>query len=487
MYPIYFEQAHNQLSLNDYLQLQALLRQEQAEREHRLLQEYKKQQEQRRIQKAMHRLQVMTELYRRREQEELAIQAYYAKKKHEEEQKRRRLIEQQKRLLIQRQQQQQREYAAALQQRQEYEDYCNRMALALQQQHQQEQQQKSASYAHPCQALSAAAAALNNAGEHESEEESEAEEDEESHQHQLASLINLIFGAQQEHGQEAEKKPVQEPTQEPTTKQVEQKVEPEQENQEQYTMSLDQFVDYISKKAQALDDSDNEEQEGAADEEMEEDDTALLAMEHIDDDESMDEEEDDFEHIDNEEQEDIAALAIEHIDEHEEDEEVPSLVNSNGNLQELVNNILTVSDNEEESNESQFPDEDPVKIAKYDALSRIEQELNEIRQNHEDHVLNIALDFSDALQHNNERSESPDSLITATTAANREFLGYEDQIMKILLRLDMIGSDGDESIRNERKNLVKIAEQMLDKLDEFKQKEWERVSCSSHSDEEMDL
>ncbi|CAO3608831.1 unnamed protein product [Mucor hiemalis] len=495
MYPIYIEQPRSQLSLNDYLQLQALLRQEQAEREHRLLQEYKKEQERRRIEKAMHKLQVMTELYRRREQEELAIQAYYAAKKEQEQRRRQQqLIEQEhkKRLLLQRQRQQQQEYFAALQQRQQLEEQWNLMALVAQQ---QQQQQKSAEYANPLHALATAAAAARceDTIEEESESETEAEE-ETSRQIQLDALVKLIFGAQNDEAPEkCEKAEQKQPEQklpeqkqpeqkqpeqkQPEQKQPEQK-QPEQKQEEQYAtaMNLDQFVDYISQRVQALDDEDSEEEEVDDQEEDMEEDTAMLAIEHIDDNESMDE--DDFEHIENEQ--DLLAVAAEHLEDDEED--VPALVESTHDIQELVNEILTNEDHEDDEL-SQFPTEDPVKIAKYDALHRIESELNEIRQSHEDKVLHAVLDFSDAL--NNERAASPEhSLITATTSANREFLGYEDQIMKALLKLDMIQSNGDKEIRNERKALVRMAEEMLDKLDEFKQREWERVSCSSHSEDE---
>lgn len=261
---------------------------------------------------------------------------------------------------------------------------------------------------------------------------------------------------QEKSGDQPESNPKQEQEQEQEQERDESEINQQQQEQEQetdtmeeQTISLDDFVNYISKKAQELDDIDN-------------------------DDDAMEEDE-----------QDLAASAIQHIDENEEDEskdspmqedEMPPLVNSTESLHHLVNDILTNTTNDEPF--SNFPEEDPVKIAKFEALSRIEQELDEIRQQHEDHILHVTLDFS-----SDGRSSSPD-IISASTAQNREFLGYEDQIVKILLKLDMIESDGDEHIRNERKALVKRAEIMLDKLDEYKQKEWERVSCSSHSDNE---
>ena len=167
-------------------------------------------------------------------------------------------------------------------------------------------------------------------------------------------------------------------------------------------------------------------------------------------------------------------------DEHVE-EEVPALVESTSDIQELVHDVLNAAS--EEEHVSPFPQEDPVKIAKYDALSRIQQELEQLQAHQQEHGFDIELDFSEALQHG---EDSDTASLTATTPANREFLGFEDQLVKTLLKLDMIESDGDEGIRKERKALVKMAEKMLDSLDDFKQKEWERVSCGSHSaDEDM--
>ncbi|KAG2192454.1 hypothetical protein INT46_008891 [Mucor plumbeus] len=437
----YFQQQQQyqrrpQLSVGDYVQLQLLLRQEQAQREQAVL--YKKQQEeQRRLEKALYNLEVITELQRRREQEELAIEAYYAAKKRRQQQE--------EALLRHRRQQEEAYYNAILEQRKqqqiEQQNYLRVLALQHQQQQQQQQQAiKSAEYANPCHILAAATIEQDV-----SDSESEADQELEVAK-QLESLVRLIFGQQDVQEQEQE----QEQEQHEPVIDEQQQQEQETDTREEQTVSLDDFAHYISKKAQELDDIDN-------------------------DDDAMEEDE-----------QDLAVSATQHIDDHEEDEsedsvmeedEVPALINSTESLHHLVNDILTNTTTNDEPF-SNFPEEDPVKIAKFEALSRIEQELDEIRQQHEDHILHVALDFSP-----DGRSASPDT-ISASTAENREFLGYEDQIVKILLKLDMIESDGDEHIRNERKALVKRAEAMLEKLDEYKQKEWERVSCSSHSDNE---
>ncbi|KAI8967741.1 hypothetical protein BDF20DRAFT_898966 [Mycotypha africana] len=64
-------------------------------------------------------------------------------------------------------------------------------------------------------------------------------------------------------------------------------------------------------------------------------------------------------------------------------------------------------------------------------------------------------------------------LLTASTDANRQFLGSEDELMRVMLKLDAIESNGDEEIRLRRRGLVKQCEHMLDCLDQLKQAQWE--------------
>ncbi|KAI9472231.1 MAG: hypothetical protein EXX96DRAFT_583336 [Benjaminiella poitrasii] len=436
MYPVYLEQSpfttayQPHWSIDDYAQLQYMLRQEQARRQQAYaLQAYREQQqqlEQRRLQKALYRLQVMTELQRQRDAEELAIRAYYEEKQRQ----------QQKQIELLRHR---RLMATAGQDRRLYEalysdshagPFCNTFEC-----------QKSPVVAPSSSTTAALHHDMEDVSDSETEEDAQVDEN-------MESLIRFIFGQQQQEQEE------QEDEEEEQQQQEEEDEEPEadasepmeaEESQEQ-VMTLDEFADYISKKAHELDDKEDEAME---EEEEEEGWTEVATMEEPNDTE----------------------------------EEMPELVNeTTGSVQNLVNDILTStrSTSEQEDDNSPFPKEDPVKLAKFEALSRIEQELDAIRQEHEDHVLHVSLDFSPS---DTNRASSPDRL-DATTLENREFLGYEDEIMKLLLKLDTIESDGDEDVRNERKALVKRAENMLEKLDEFKQREWERVSCSSHSDEE---
>ncbi|RCH94055.1 hypothetical protein CU097_012466 [Rhizopus azygosporus] len=392
------------LSLDDYVQLHRLLRQErQAAMYHA--------QQQRRIQRALYNLEVMTELYRRRQEEERAIRAYYEQK----ERQRQELIRQQQ--LAQQQQQQQR-YLAALE-----EHYMN---CYYPQKHQEPFAHHSTFYQ-----------------ESEPEEEEDEDDNEDVRTQQLAALVKLIFGTQDEttrHEEPAHDVPLYKESQFGEVKQQapfeakhnEVKHEEPETTMEKAKPYGDMALDDTETKDTNLD-STNDPMEEDLDDEM--------------------------------------ASA---------DEDVPSLIEPTENIKGLVSEILDASV-ENHSDFSVFPEEDPVKLAKYEALSRIEQELKDIQQKHEKHILGNTLDFplsSDG------RPLSPDAL-TATTANNREFLGYEDEIMKVLLKLDTIESDGDEDIRNERKNLVKQAEGLLGTLDEYKQREWERVSSASEDEDAL--
>lgn len=111
--------------------------------------------------------------------------------------------------------------------------------------------------------------------------------------------------------------------------------------------------------------------------------------------------------------------------------------------------------------------EDPVKVEKRKQLDKIRQQLRDIQQEREPAILVSPLQFT--------KNEQGTLNLTANTPNNRAFLGYEDEIMRAMLKLDTIESEGDDDIRNERKSLVKQAESMLERLDEHKQKEWEKV------------
>ncbi|EIE82145.1 hypothetical protein G6F46_010247 [Rhizopus delemar] len=398
--PVYIRPAANHmhnyssLCLDDYAQLHHLLQQAQFEKEAAMYEE----QQRRRIQRALFNLEVLTELHRRREQEERAIRAYYERKERERQE------------WLRRQQ-----YLAALQ-----EDFFNHRPTTYSKYHEDP-------FAHQQMRFATVP-----------QDYEEDDEEEEDRSEQLADLVKLIFGAQSEQAKH-ENEPENEPEDEED--------EDEDENEDfEYEEHEEKERASILKPSDAPTNDDYMDIQETHQEEQENIETPMdNAM--VDMDESM-------------------------------DEDLPSLVeHPTEDIKSLVNELLETPENNEVS---VFPEENPVKLAKYEALGRIEQELKDIRQKHEEHILHNTLDFpvSDG------RLSSPDSLV-ATTANNRQFLGYEDEIMKILLKLDTIESDGDEDIRIERKNLVKQAEMMLETLDEYRQREWERVSSGSSSEDEF--
>lgn len=456
MYPIYIEQLpyqrhQSQLSVDDYAQIQHLLYQEQRERA--ALHMYHQEQEKRRLQRAMYKLQVLTELQRRREQEELAIRAYYENKRQQAALMRHRLLlqkqEEERRSRLQKKQVEEAFYAAFIEHHQNEQQQQLLLSLA-----QQEHTAKNAGYANPCQAL---AEAVADAQSEQTEEEDDdiSEPEIESEQNDLEALVKYLL-APEDNGEEV--------------KIAASASEPELNQDQQQPMTLDEFVDYISMKSKQLDDRDekNNQQEQVDEADIN---YSQIASTTNNQDDTMKEQQ----------EENLTALDFEQVQVNkdsmdEDDDSIPDLVQSSPSLQNLVHDILTTTEYQHEF--TKFAEEDPVKIAKFDALSRIEQELDTIRQQHEDYVLHATLYFP-----NDNGRVTPPNTILASTAENREFLGYEDQIMKVMLKLDMIESDGDENIRNERKALVKCAEAMLAKLDEYKQKEWER----SQSDQDEDM
>lgn len=119
-----------------------------------------------------------------------------------------------------------------------------------------------------------------------------------------------------------------------------------------------------------------------------------------------------------------------------------------------------------EQQKQNLPPSEPV--IQHPELLQIQHELENTEENCLQTVLKTPLQFK--------ASEPGGTLqLTATTPNNREFLGCEDAIMRIMIKLDTIESHGDEKIRNQRRSLVKRAEGMLEKLDEHKEHEWQRA------------
>lgn len=119
---------------------------------------------------------------------------------------------------------------------------------------------------------------------------------------------------------------------------------------------------------------------------------------------------------------------------------------------------------------------DPRKVKAYEELDAISHLLAADHQGiikRWKNVLNGGKDGNQSLSFAKQKEGT--LLLTASTELNREFLGSEDELMRIMLRLDAIDSLGDKSIREERKKLVKKCESMLENLDNFKQTQWEKA------------
>ncbi|GAA5824052.1 hypothetical protein JCM11251_001501 [Rhodosporidiobolus azoricus] len=81
------------------------------------------------------------------------------------------------------------------------------------------------------------------------------------------------------------------------------------------------------------------------------------------------------------------------------------------------------------------------------------------------------------------RSPSPP---LAFTSSNASLLAYGDFLVSLLSDIDAVGSYGDSSIRQTRKALVKRVEAELKRLDDLKEREWERQSSASGSEDFTD-
>ncbi|GAN10024.1 hypothetical protein MAM1_0313d09558 [Mucor ambiguus] len=118
---------------------------------------------------------------------------------------------------------------------------------------------------------------------------------------------------------------------------------------------------------------------------------------------------------------------------------------------------------------------DPRKEKANEELDHISDQLS--------HNSDLVQRWNSVLSHENNLSFSkqPEGtlLLTASTDANRQFLGSEDEIMRVMLKLDSIDSFGDDSIRQKRKSLVKKCEHMLEELDQVKKTQWEKVVSSN--------
>ena len=83
--------------------------------------------------------------------------------------------------------------------------------------------------------------------------------------------------------------------------------------------------------------------------------------------------------------------------------------------------------------------------------------MEELRKEHEEKVLMKPV-FD---QGNTTRSKLP----------NKDFLIYEDALLKFMIKLDTISSGGFEIVRDVRKSLVARSQSLLDKIDQHRKQE----------------
>ncbi|KAI9308021.1 hypothetical protein BJ944DRAFT_228118 [Cunninghamella echinulata] len=241
-----------------------------------------------------------------------------------------------------------------------------------------------------------------------------------------------------------------------------------------------------------VEESDDEQQsevEESDDEQQSEDEEGDDELQSEDEDEqrSEDEEDENTEMIDHKELETTEPIeTIDHTDAMDtifttqEDLEKDSTTNGDDKEEEGEAYLLIHTDGEKDDNSL-----DEKKQQKLKQLKSIQEQLDTIHQSHSQ-VLATTLYFDGLEDTNSQHSTDTTAIQVPTISKNKTFLKYEDDIIKILLQLDNVDSEGDEGIRQERKKLVKQAEFILNELDQYKQSEWEKYSSSSHSSDDDD-
>ncbi|ORX82317.1 hypothetical protein K493DRAFT_388772 [Basidiobolus meristosporus CBS 931.73] len=95
---------------------------------------------------------------------------------------------------------------------------------------------------------------------------------------------------------------------------------------------------------------------------------------------------------------------------------------------------------------------------------------NEVNLTYTYHAFNV---FNNPLKFDAE--STPESMKLLPVKENRSYLGYEDALLKLLIRIDEIDSMDSEIVRCTRKSLVNKAQSLLDQLDEFKKTQYDQL------------
>ncbi|ORZ21173.1 hypothetical protein BCR42DRAFT_406979 [Absidia repens] len=104
---------------------------------------------------------------------------------------------------------------------------------------------------------------------------------------------------------------------------------------------------------------------------------------------------------------------------------------------------------------------------KLEKLATIEQKLDQLAtDNHAEGTTHLPLQY--------QVNDQGGLILDGNTHNNHKFLMMEDDIIRCMLQLDQILSDGDPVVRDQRRKIVKKAENLLEPLDQHKQAEWNK-------------
>ncbi|ORX50809.1 hypothetical protein DM01DRAFT_1337406 [Hesseltinella vesiculosa] len=166
------------------------------------------------------------------------------------------------------------------------------------------------------------------------------------------------------------------------------------------------------------------------------------------------------------------------------DNELGSMVHDKDEEASPTNQVHALIPDPQETQEDMDEEQDdwvtleqdhPLRSEKLHSLATLRHHLDDMTEQYHQQALAAHLAF-DTLS---DSEDSGSSLQVPASAHNREFLKYEDDIMRLLLQLDTIQSDGDQVVRDQRKAIVGLAEALLSDLDQHKLEEWERHSETS--------
>ncbi|CAG8535839.1 6440_t:CDS:1 [Diversispora eburnea] len=146
------------------------------------------------------------------------------------------------------------------------------------------------------------------------------------------------------------------------------------------------------------------------------------------------------------------------------DRKVETTINKNEASQKISNFLKTSTGNRKTRNI----------LSKLLQLREIQNQLITLEsQNYQ-----LELTFSD---------EQTTSQLLPISTNNRQFLEYEYTILKVIEKLDKIGSDGNELIRKRRKEVIKLAQEILNRLDLEKERQWKKYKMSKEERTEKSI